>query len=223
MSGRRQRRTRGSAREAILRATLEVIAEEGIDAITHRRVAEVADVSPGSTTHHFSSRQDLIRGAFRFYLEQAGRALQAIDDEVRASVHDPWDRVTEFLSEVVRREFTNERLVRAEYEMVLYASTDEELAAHLRGWEARVIAGLAGDLEAAGAPFAVETARALVDLLRGYELERLINPGLGVDVFRRRLESVVALRRELRSRELPGDVERAEHGRTRGSRDRDPA
>jgi TetR/AcrR family transcriptional regulator, regulator of biofilm formation and stress response len=183
---------RGSARKAILAATVEVIALEGIDAVTHRRVAERAGVSPGSTTHHFDSREDLLRNAFRFYMEQANRMLEELDRQLRTSAAEPVERVEAFLGEVVRREFGDERLVRAEYEMLLFASTDEELGSHVRAWEARWIGSIAGDLEAGGRPRAVETARALLNLLRGYELERLLDPRLGADELRRRLRLVLA-------------------------------
>ena len=46
-----------SSRDLIMSATLRLIAQEGIDAVTHRRVAEIAGVSPGTTTHHFAGRK----------------------------------------------------------------------------------------------------------------------------------------------------------------------
>lgn len=189
----RQRTTRGAARNAILRATLEIIAQDGIDAVTHRRVADQAGVSPGSTTHHFASRDDLIRETFRFYLRLAERFLMEIDDELRASVSDPAERVRRFAIEIISREFVSpgEQLIRAEHEMLLYASTDNDLAAHVRAWDTRVVGHMAGDLEAAGWPFAVATARTLVNLIRGYELERLLDRKLEVDEFKRRLDTVL--------------------------------
>lgn len=190
----RKRTARGSARNAILHATLDIIANHGIDAVTHRRVAEQAGVSPGSTTHHFSSREDLLREAFRFYLQHADRFLMGIDEEIRSSVSDPAERARRFATEIIRREFVHpgERLIRAEHEMLLYASTDCHLASHVRAWDTRWVAHMAGDLEASGWPRPVETARTLLNLIRGYELERLLNPRLDVDEFRRRLELVLA-------------------------------
>lgn len=190
----KQRPPRGSARNAILRATLEIIANHGIDAVTHRRVAEQAGVSPGSTTHHFSSREDLLREAFRFYLEHADSFLTAIDEEIRASVSDPLERARRFAMEIIRREFVHpgERFIRAEHEMLLFASTDSRLASHVRAWDTRWVGHVAGDLEAAGRPRAVETARTLLNLIRGFELERLLDPELEAEEFLRRLDSVLA-------------------------------
>lgn len=183
---------RGFARTAILGATLEIIASDGIDAVTHRRVAEIAGVSPGSTTHHFSSREDLIRETFRFYLQMASRFMSALDEEIRASTSDPVERVQRFASEIIRREFeSGGQNIRAEYEMLLYASTDTDLATQVRGWDARWVGHIAGDLEASGWTRPVDTARTVMNLIRGFEIERLLNPHLDSGDFQRRLETVL--------------------------------
>jgi len=43
-----------SPRDRVIAATLNLITHEGVDAVTHRRVARLAGVSPGTTTHHFA-------------------------------------------------------------------------------------------------------------------------------------------------------------------------
>ncbi len=188
-----KRPSRGRARRAILESTLEVIAAEGIDAVTHRRVAALAGVSPGSTTHHFTSREDLIRAAFRFYLETANRVLASMQTRVAESHADPVVRVRELLCEVVDREFGDERLVRAEYEMILYATTDSELGEFLRETESGWVAHMAGLLEAAGRSEPFELGRILVNLVRGYELERLIDRDLGLERLRKRIDTVLGM------------------------------
>lgn len=185
------RPVRGQARRAIVEATLELIARHGLDAVTHRRVAALAGVSPGSTTHHFDSREELVRASFRFYMELGDSILTRLDTELRATINDPAERVRELLANLIQEEFADARLVRAEYEMILFASTDSELGSYLRSWETRWIGFIAGDLEAAGAPRAVESARVLLNLTRGYELERLNNPDLDVGDFRRRIDTVL--------------------------------
>lgn len=190
----KKRPARGFARTAILGATLEIIAGEGIDAVTHRRVADRAGVSPGSTTHHFESREDLIRQTFRFYLQMASRFMSDLDEDIRASASDPLERVLHLATEVIRREFEHpgEGNIRAEHEMLLYASTDSELATEVREWDARWVGHFAGDLEAAGRTRPVETARTIINLVRGFEIEKLIDPRVDADDFRRRLEAVLA-------------------------------
>jgi TetR/AcrR family transcriptional regulator, regulator of biofilm formation and stress response len=187
-------RARGHARDAILTAVVEIVAEFGIDAVTHRRVATRAGVSPGTTTHHFASRDDLLHSVLRFYLDRGDRLLVRIAEQVREETDDPVERVSAFLTRVIDREFTDERLIRAEHELLLYASGHEDLAADVRAWDARWIASIAGDLEAAGQPRAVETARTILNVVRGYEIERLLNPDLGIMEFRRRIDWLLTYR-----------------------------
>ncbi|MFJ3882441.1 TetR/AcrR family transcriptional regulator [Streptomyces sp. NPDC090077] len=47
----------------ITEATLRVIAERGIEGLTHRAVADEAGVPLGATTYHFATKDDLIQAA----------------------------------------------------------------------------------------------------------------------------------------------------------------
>jgi TetR/AcrR family transcriptional regulator, regulator of biofilm formation and stress response len=179
-----------SARTRILVATLQIVEEQGIDAVTHRAVAARAGVSPGSTTHHFSSRTDLLREAFRYYLREGEPMLhpRAAD---RAEGSEPAaQRIERLLSAVVDREF-GEGFVRAEYELFLFACTDPELADDVRAWEARVVASVAELLESSGVSRPIVATRALMNMHRGYELERLLDPRLTTDDLRERLAIVL--------------------------------
>lgn len=51
-------------RNDILGATLQVLIDEGWDAVTHQHVAQVAGYSKATTYKHWPSRTDLIRDAF---------------------------------------------------------------------------------------------------------------------------------------------------------------
>ena len=66
-------------RQLILDAALQTIAEDGVDAVTHRRVGQEAGVSHGVVSYHFPARDDLLYKAFEHhlgtveaYLEQVG-------------------------------------------------------------------------------------------------------------------------------------------------------
>ena len=178
---------RGTAREAILAATLRVVASDGVDAVTHRRVAELAGVSPGSTTHHFSGREELLREAFRHYLEQGNEVLDALFGAADQDESVSLDVVGDVLMSLIEREFADPTLVRAEYELLLFASTDDELSQVVNNWEDRLASALAAILERAGAHQATDAARSLMNFVRGFELERLVPPPLGPGDFQRRL------------------------------------
>ncbi len=59
-------------RERIARAAITVVAERGVEKVTHRAVAAAAEVPLGSTTYHFATLDDLLAVALR----------QAADDNV---------------------------------------------------------------------------------------------------------------------------------------------
>lgn len=61
-------------REALLLATVRVVATGGLRALTYRRVADEAGVSHGLVRHHFGSRDALIAAATRFSLPRAMKA-----------------------------------------------------------------------------------------------------------------------------------------------------
>ena len=179
-----------SARTRILRATLELVAEGSVDAVTHRAVAARAGVSPGSTTHHFATREELVREAFRHYLQVGETRIRALLGQYSHG-EDPLDRVAAILTTVVGRDFTG-GLVRAEYELLLHACTDPELASEVRAWEDRLVGGLAQALERGDVARPMRTARILVNLARGYELEAMLNPALMSSDFRDRIEVILA-------------------------------
>lgn len=54
-------------RQKILDSVLAVIAKEGVDAITHRRVGHEAGLSHGVVSYHFPTRDELIYESFEYY------------------------------------------------------------------------------------------------------------------------------------------------------------
>jgi TetR/AcrR family transcriptional regulator, regulator of biofilm formation and stress response len=74
-----QRAPRGEARrEAILRATLSVIAAHGTDGVTHRAVAAEARVPLSATTYWFDSRDELLEETLRFAAREETERLERI-------------------------------------------------------------------------------------------------------------------------------------------------
>ena len=69
-------------RERILRATLGVVAEDGIPAVTHRRVAADADVPLGSLTYWFATKDDLLREALRLFVDDETERLRVVGESL---------------------------------------------------------------------------------------------------------------------------------------------
>src|SRR5437868_10053474 len=64
-------RPRGAARrEALLEAVLRIVADVGPDAVTHRRVAEEAQLPLASTTYWFDSKEHLLTAALEMAAER---------------------------------------------------------------------------------------------------------------------------------------------------------
>src|ERR1019366_4463052 len=71
-------RPRGAARrEALLEAVLEIVADTGADAVTHRRVAEIAELPLASTTYWFDSKEHLLTAALELAAERDTARLLA--------------------------------------------------------------------------------------------------------------------------------------------------
>jgi DNA-binding transcriptional regulator YbjK len=176
-------------RRRILDATLDVIAADGLDAVRHRRVAELAGVSLGSTTYHFASRDDLIEAAFQLYLDGATEFLERLEvpttrgDDLAAAIVDYVDRL-------LTAEFADTATVQAEYELVLYAARSPRIAQRLHEWEAAQCERFERVLDGAGAADASLGARTLLALVRGLEIERLTS-GAPIEDLHARLEPVV--------------------------------
>jgi DNA-binding transcriptional regulator YbjK len=181
-------------REAILDAALAVIAERGTEAVTHRSVAAEAGVPLGSTTYYFASRDELVREAFRRYVVRVEALL--VEMLAESTPQDAAGLVS-FLAEVARREVSGRWTVVVEYELVLRAARDLELAAVFQKYERALTSGLAEALERIGAPQPFDAARTLIALVRGFELEGLTRHDADLNDLEQRLRPSVdaALRR----------------------------
>lgn len=83
-------RPRGTARrEALLDAVLRVVADVGVDAVTHRRVAEVAGLPLASTTYWFDSKEHLLTAALERAADRDIARLRAFLGETLGQAPDP--------------------------------------------------------------------------------------------------------------------------------------
>lgn len=118
------RQARGHERvEQILRATLTVIARDGVAGVTHRTVAEEAGVPLGSLTYYFVSKQDLLRDALRLHVREDVGRLRALTDELLGSGATGAQVVDAFVGQ-----FESGTPDVAQFELYLEAARDAELA-----------------------------------------------------------------------------------------------
>lgn len=175
--------------DAVLDATLALVAEGGVDAIRYREVAQASGVALGTISYRYPAREDLIRAAFAWFLEQNTANLVA--SRARARIRD-LDGVADLLVEVLSSDFADKRRrYLAEYELILYASRDAIVASALSAWDRQVVTELAGTLEPLGVTLPLAAAQTLVDMLRGFQLATLGRPDRDLDGFRTRVHHVL--------------------------------
>lgn len=158
-------------RERILRATVELIASEGVSAVTNRRVAGTAGVALGSLTYHFPSQVDLLRESLLLFVGEEVARQEAIATDLRE--RDP--SVEQVAAEVERivEESGNRIQQLAEIELHLQAARDAELQeASRRCFEAYEGVARAA-LEMLDVPDPERHARSIVALMYGMGLRRL--------------------------------------------------
>ncbi len=151
-------------RERIIAATLDLIAEEGIARVSHRRIAQRAQVPLGSMTYHFSGMDRLLREAFGRFIDHIVAVFDAhLDgvadqDQAREAVAD----LVHALSEGSRRDLV---LTQELYTLAARSPSYRELT-HTWMRHSRV------RLEA---HFDPDTARQLDALIEGLTLHRALD------------------------------------------------
>jgi len=95
-------------REAIVAATVRIVAREGVSAVTHRRLAAEARVSLSSTTWHFATKGDILEAALRWTADREVTRIAQIADRLGDADFDPaaW---AEELSDWVLEQVSGER------------------------------------------------------------------------------------------------------------------
>ena len=94
-------------RDAIVVATVGIVAREGVAAVTHRRVAAEAGVALSSTTWHFATKADILDAALRWTADREVARIAAIAERLGDADLDvsAWaDELADWLVEQVTSE-----------------------------------------------------------------------------------------------------------------------
>jgi DNA-binding transcriptional regulator YbjK len=150
---------------------LELIGEEGIAAVTNRRVASAAGVSLGSLTYHYPSQVELLRDSLLLFVGEEVARLAGITVKLRRH-HLSVDQVAVEVERIVSQSSIRQQQL-AEAELHLCAARDPALQeASTRCFEAYEGAAEAV-LEMLAVPNPDRHARAIVALMYGMALRRL--------------------------------------------------
>jgi TetR/AcrR family transcriptional regulator, regulator of biofilm formation and stress response len=160
-------------RRRVLAAALELLAERGPAAVTHRSVSERADVSLGATTYYFGTKRQLLAEVFRAHLAAVHeRVAELVADGAAAAAAAPARAagLARFLEGAVR----DDRLgTLATLELALERARDPLLRRRLQIPAARSDAYAAEMLRRLRSPCPEDDAVLLSAALNGLKLEWL--------------------------------------------------
>lgn len=170
---RRQRRGQ-ERRDTIIDATLVILESEGLEGITHRRVAEAAAVPLAATTYYFASKDDLMQAAMGRLIAREAAVFRQIAEAVTSAGAMTLDEGVEALVEYHRYLLRERRpAMFAEFELYLRIARTAPGTQELRGWPQAFREVAEAALEALGAAEPQRDAQALVALIHGLILHAL--------------------------------------------------
>jgi DNA-binding transcriptional regulator YbjK len=170
-----RRQQRGvERRDAIVDATLSILEAEGLEGITHRRVADAAGVPLAATTYYFSSKDDLMQAAMGRLIEREAAIFGVIAEGVTTAGAMTLDEGVEALIAYHGYLLREKRMAQfAEFELYLRMARTTPGTDELRGWPQAFREVAEAALEALGAPDPRRDAHALVALIHGLTLHAL--------------------------------------------------
>jgi|BarGraIncu00222A_1022003.scaffolds.fasta_scaffold17470_2 DNA-binding transcriptional regulator YbjK len=175
-------RPRGTARrEALLEAVLRIVAEIGADAVTHRRVAEVAQLPLASTTYWFDSKEHLLTAALELAAERDSARLHDYAHALDAApAVDPLDAAAAAITEPLGEDLTASRgSLTATYALMLEAARRPALREIAARWTEAYIVTLSGLMEQAGSARPREDAQLLLATADGLLIGQLATGSAG--------------------------------------------
>jgi DNA-binding transcriptional regulator YbjK len=171
MAERVHRESAQRRREALLRAAVEIVAESGPGAATHRAVAARAGLPPATTSYFFGSIDELLVEATRHFTAEQALTYEALAAELIDA--PPAAFAARFAAALMAADRTIEL---AQVEAYLHAARDPELrpaaAEVMDAFERSTIAALT----AVGVVDPHRCARTFMAYVDGCMLQHLANP-----------------------------------------------
>lgn len=177
----------GGTRERLLQAAYELLGEEGLAALTHRRVEDRAGATHGATTYHFGSRDGLVEALVHDNVERDHAVMRRVAGELAAdpalagatlvTVGWAWaTRLTEAL-------LADRHQVICRYELYLYAARRPQVQQILSRYRNQVVAEHAATARAGGAPYPHAAARMTLALFEGISMMNLSVPSAALQAW----------------------------------------
>lgn len=117
---------RSNTRTQVLDAALEIVAEQGLQALTHRGVEQSAGVSHGTTTYYFSNRGAMIEALLEHVSDRQVEWVTARYAELAAAEPGTIDPDT-FSRRMLTETMADRTLTLARYELYLHAARNPHM------------------------------------------------------------------------------------------------
>lgn len=166
-SDTRTRRHDPGRRDRIIAVALDLIAEVGCEGVTHRKVAQRADVPLGSMTYHFEGMDDLLSSAFTVYSEQIALTYAGYL-EPASTPQEVLDGVMDYLFSPFWDDPRNLTLM---MELYSYVTRHPPMRERVQNW-------LSDGRRMLEPHFDTPTAKALDSFVEGVTIHRAIDPDL---------------------------------------------
>lgn len=161
----RARRTDPGRRDRIVEVTLDLIAEVGVAGLSHRKVAQRADVPLGSMTYHFAGMDELLREAFTRFADRIASSFEA--RLAAAQTREEVERaVVDLVHELSDRDDARDHVLT--YELYTLAARDPRFRAITTSWMRRSRHELERHLDP-------RTSRQVDALIEGLALHRALD------------------------------------------------
>jgi TetR/AcrR family transcriptional regulator, regulator of biofilm formation and stress response len=168
---------RGPARrDAILRAAIELVGEEGPDALTHRAVAERAGVAVSATTYWFSSKEEIFREAVALAASEEVERFERLVLDLAPRHVAPADWAREVSAALAADIQSDPARPIALYEFLLEAARQPALREDVARWEQAQLRLAEAGLRAAGSDDPETDAHVVVATITGLILGQLTTP-----------------------------------------------
>ena len=158
----------------MLDAVIRIVAEVGADAVTHRRVAQVADLPLASTTYWFESKEHLLTAALERAADSDIERLHAFIQDAPAVVADPVALAVDAILDPLDESGQAARgSLLATYALLLEAARRPALRAVTRRWTDAYLDALGRLLAQAGSSDPPSDAALLLAAADGLLVENL--------------------------------------------------
>lgn len=156
-----------NGKEALLRATVGVVARGGLRSLTYRAVAAEAGVSHGLVRHHFGSRDQLVADALTYAVEES---------LVLSNMRMQEPTIDEFAQSLVRLTEAERELQMFQYELLIESRRRPELAPAVRTYYEAYETAISDQLSRIGVRDE-QLARLVWFTLDGLVFKQLVFPG----------------------------------------------